>query len=190
MKVKLPDMPLDSATQERLERLRTGSVLLARESLKDANFDGTVVLICVYSEDGAYGLVMNRPSHMPLSEMFDGYSESGSVRTIYMGGPVRQEELQVLHVTDTPAQNAFKVAERVFLGGKWDDHQGLLKGDEATMHLFLGYSGWAPGQLEYEIIAGTWDVYNVDVEMFLAEPMESWGGGTEKCRAKLERLCR
>jgi putative AlgH/UPF0301 family transcriptional regulator len=67
---------IDPETDARLGRLKSGSVLLALDTLKDPNFDSTVVLICTYSKaDGTYGLVLNRPSHMPLSEVFDGFRD-------------------------------------------------------------------------------------------------------------------
>jgi putative transcriptional regulator len=188
MQQKQPDIKLDTETRERLERLKSGCVLLAREALKDPNFDATVVLICVYGEEGAYGMVVNRPSHMPLSEVFDGFGGKNKVRKVYIGGPVRQDELQVIQVTDTPAEDAFQVCPRVYLGGQWEDLQRLLESDETSSYLFLGYSGWAPEQLESEIIAGAWDVYTVNVARFLAEAQKHWGGDTEEIRKRLVEL--
>jgi putative transcriptional regulator len=90
-----------SLIQNNLKKLATGSILLARDELKDPNFDSTVVLICVHSLEGSYGLVLNRPSHMPLSEIFDGFHDSKLKREIYIGGPVSQDELQILQVTES-----------------------------------------------------------------------------------------
>lgn len=188
MQPQQPDTNLDAGTRERLERLKSGCVLLAREALKDPNFDATVVLICFHGEDGAYGMVMNRPSHMPLSEVFDGLGKDGKVRKVYIGGPVRQDELQVIQVTDTPAENAFPIAPRVYLGGQWEDLERLLESDEASSYLFLGYSGWDSGQLEDEIVAGAWDVFTVDVARFLAQAQEHWSGDIEQIRRTLELL--
>jgi putative transcriptional regulator len=188
MEPKQPDIVLDAETNARLKRLKSGCVLHACTELKDPNFDRAVVFICVYGEDGAYGVVMNRPSHMPLSEMFDGFADFQGNKKVYIGGPVRQEELQILQVTDEPAPKALQVAPRVWLGGQWDDLQRILESDDHTSHLFLGYSGWASGQLEFEIIAGAWDVYNVDVEKFLAVPEEHWQADAAEVRRRLEQL--
>ncbi len=182
------DIPIDEETRARLERLTSGCVLVANDSLRDPNFDHTVVLVCVYSEDGAYGVVVNRPSHMPLSEMFDGYGGMQCTRTVYIGGPVRQDEPQILQVTDSPAENAYRVAHRVYLGGEWENLQRLLESDEEHSHLFLGYSGWAPGQLEYEVIAGAWEVHTVDVERFLSAPSAFWTGPLENIRKHLHEV--
>jgi putative transcriptional regulator len=188
MEASQPEMVLDTETRERLSRLKSGSILIAREALKDPNFDATIVLICVYNEDGAYGVVMNRPAHMPLSEMFDGFSGLDKRQKVFIGGPVKQDELQILPVTDSPAENAYCVAPRVYLGGQWNDLERVVSSQDSTSLLFLGYSGWAPGQLEFEIIAGAWEVYNVDVQQFLAEPEEHWHGSVAEMEKHLQRL--
>lgn len=159
----------DAATKERLRRLRSGCVLLARDTLRDPNFDATVVLVCVHNDDGAYGLVLNRPSHMPLSEMFDGFAGRRTSRRIFIGGPVRQEELQVLYRSVVPREGAFEIEPGIYMGGKWNNVADILELEEDSSRLFLGYSGWAPEQLEFEIIAGAWEVYNIDLRRLFAD---------------------
>jgi putative transcriptional regulator len=170
MEPMLPEYPIDPDAEKQISRLTTGCVLLARDALADPNFSATVVLICNYEkEGGAYGLVLNRPSHMPLSEIFDGVGDLSDRREMYIGGPVQQEALQVIQITDVAhaQRESHQVAPRVHLGGKWESIDSILMLDTDTMRLFLGYSGWAPGQLEMEIGAGAWDVYRVDVEKLL-----------------------
>ncbi|MBN2035871.1 MAG: YqgE/AlgH family protein [Chitinispirillaceae bacterium] len=168
MEAARPEKTLDPGLQKRLERLGNGAVLMAHDALQDPNFTASVVLICIYArEGGAYGLVLNRPSHMPLSEIFDGVSGMDARREIGIGGPVAQDELQVLQITNEPQPESFQVAPRVYLGGKWQSVEQMLALESRTARLFLGYSGWAPGQLEHEIEAGAWEVYRVDVETLL-----------------------
>jgi putative transcriptional regulator len=148
--------------------LGNGVVLLARDILLDPNFMATVVLICIYSKDGgAYGLVLNRISHMPLSEIFDGYNQKH--REVYIGGPVQQDEIQIVQLTSTPVKDSHRVADGVYLGGKWEDIDALLSLDPRTTRLFLGYSGWGPGQIEAELEKGAWDVFNVDLKKLLSD---------------------
>jgi len=180
----------DEQMRARLKRCKSGCVLLARDTLKDPNFDNTVVLICVHNTDGAYGLVVNRPSHMPLSELFDGFSDRDRKRTIFIGGPVRQEALQIVQVTDTPVPNALQIAPRVFQGGDWADVNTLLATDDRSSRLFLGYSGWSPGQLEFEIMAGAWEVFDLDVERMLIEPEQSLMGDAEGVERFLRSISR
>ena len=184
-----PEETIDPAAQERLSRLGNGAVLLARDILQDPNFIATVVLICIYDKNGgAYGLVLNRPSHMPLSEIFDGFSETDGPREICIGGPVQQDELQVLRITDDPQPESFQVAPRVYLGGKWKSVDQMLELDRSSTRLFLGYSGWAAGQLEGEIEAGAWEVYRLDVEKLLSHPENTIGADSSSIAAYLESL--
>ncbi|MCU0609447.1 MAG: YqgE/AlgH family protein [Chitinispirillaceae bacterium] len=163
-----PDDDEQRINQEHLGRLASGVVLLARDVLHDPNFVATVVLVCIYAkEGGTYGLVLNRPSHMPLSEIFDGYTDADVCREVFIGGPVEQDEIQIVQITDKPVEASHKVAPRVYLGGKWEDIDAMMQGTEDSTHLFLGYSGWAAGQLEEEILNGAWDVLRVDVARLL-----------------------
>jgi putative transcriptional regulator len=142
--------------------LRSGCVLVARGPLEDPNFKSTVVLICAYNSDGAFGLVLNRPSHMPLTEVFSMQIPADSnARTIYIGGPVQQDSLQVLQVTDTPSGSALKIGDGVYLGGEWESIDDILREEESKLKLFLGYSGWGPDQLETEVRLGAWFVLRV-----------------------------
>jgi putative transcriptional regulator len=168
MEPEFPFHDADPAAQENIGRLADGVVMLAKDVLSDPNFSATVVLMCIYSGDnGAYGLVLNRPTHMPLSEVFDGITDDFNRREVYIGGPVQQEELQILEIADSGRPQSHQIATRVFLGGQWENVGEMLAVDPESARLFLGYSGWAPGQLETEIIAGAWDIYKVDVEKLL-----------------------
>lgn len=163
--------------ERHLARLQAGSLLLAR-NLEDLNFKETLVLICQHSPEGSYGLVLNRFSHMPLSEVFDKYREPGNPkRKIYLGGPVQPEELQVLQVTETPAKGSYEVGEGVFLGGFWDDLKQILSPENRAIRLFLGYSGWGAGQLPNEVRMGAWEVARIDLRKFLLGPEEPWIAG-------------
>src|SRR6185295_9845716 len=84
-----------------LSRLASGAVIVARD-LDDPNFASTVVLLCQQGAEGAYGLVLNRPSHMPLAEIFEHPPESALLAAknsrVYIGGPVQPTELQILQI--------------------------------------------------------------------------------------------
>jgi len=156
-----------SEGHESIKRVMVGSVLIAREVLQDPNFEATVVLICAHGSDGSYGLVLNRTSHMPLSEIFDGLASLPLSREILIGGPVQQHEMQVIALTSAPVPEAYEITPGIYLGGKWSDMMQMINSDPATTRIFLGYSGWGPGQLESEISIGAWDVYTVDIKQLL-----------------------
>jgi putative transcriptional regulator len=190
MELSLPEEKEEIEIKKQLGRLGAGAVLLACDVLQDPNFIATMVLLCVYSkEGGTYGLVLNRPSHMPLSEMFDGFSEMDEPRKIFIGGPVQQEELQIIQITDDPVENSHKLSPRVYLGGKWEDVEQMLLLDADATRLFLGYSGWAEGQLEGEIAAGAWDVFDkLDLEKLLLNIDRTVGCDSKRIARYLESL--
>lgn len=190
MGLSLPEDVEDKDVREQLGRLGAGTVLLARDVLQDPNFIATMVLLCIYSkEGGTYGLVLNRPSHMPLSEIFDGYADAALPRKMYIGGPVQQEELQIIQITDEPVAGSHRLAPRVFLGGKWENVDQMLALDADATRLFLGYSGWAPEQLEGEIMAGAWDVFDkLDLEKLLITIDRTVGSDVKAIAAYLESI--
>ncbi len=177
--------------QAHIARLKPGVVLLARD-MSDPNFNATAVLICQHGSEGSYGLVLNRPSHMPLSEVFDKPPAwAGDVsrrQRIYIGGPVQPEELQILQVTTEPVPGSYLVGPEVYLGGYWGDLKDILELDPKTVRLFLGYSGWGAEQLAREVQMQAWEVWNVDVKRLLLGPEEAWLGGLDQIKTFLASL--
>ena len=183
------DAPIDP--EAHVSRLKPGVVLLAHD-LADPNFNATAVLICQHGTEGSYGLVLNRPSHMPLSEVFDKPPEwSGDAtrkQRIHIGGPVQPEELQILQVTHQPVAGSYLVAPEVYLGGYWGDLKDILSLEPKTVRLFLGYSGWGPDQLAKEVRMQAWEVWNVDVKKLLLGPEDAWAGGIGQIKSFLSSL--
>ncbi len=173
-------------------RLNQGCLLSARDSLNDPNFDSAVVLLCRYGAEGAYGLILNHPSHMPLVELFDRPPENalsqGKNRRVYVGGPVQPVELQVLQIGSEPAPGSFEIAPGIHLGGAWDELEDVLSWNPKNLRLFLGYSGWGPGQLEREVELGAWEVYQTDLTKLLLAPEEPWFAGSDDFKRFLNSL--
>jgi putative transcriptional regulator len=150
--------------------LRDGCILLSTDALEDPNFKTTIVLLCIYNKEGVIGLVLNRPSSMPIGEVFDvGELFRFDKRSFYIGGPVQQDALHIIQLADTGAQNAYLVAPKVHLGGEWTSVEDILNESVATTRLFLGYSGWSCGQLEAEIREGAWEAYTIDTFSFIRD---------------------
>lgn len=161
-----------SKNEENVKRLKSGVILLARRELLDPNFEETVVLVCIYGEEGAYGLVLNRPSHMPISEVFDGFSGLSFTREIFIGGPVHQDDLQILQITESPIEGALMVGTGIYVGGEWESVNQMIEEKGVSTRLFLGYCGWGTDQLETEVRAGVWEVYEIDIKRLLLDSPE------------------
>ena len=190
-----PELP-DAGADSYKSRLKSGTILVAREALTDLNFNNTIVLLCQYGNMGAYGLVLNRTAHMPLHEIFEHPPELPDLpnlpkganlkRRVYIGGPVQSTELQILQIGSEPVEESLQVAPDIFLGGAWEQVEDFLSRDPKTLRMFLGYAGWGEGQLEEEIEAGAWEVWETDIRRLLMDPDESWTGGREPFHRFLE----
>lgn len=171
-----------------LKRLQAGAVLLARSDLRDPNFEATVVLVCVYGQDGVYGLVLNRLVHMPVSEIFDGFFGLNVKKEIHIGGPVQQDELQILQITELPMDGAYQIVPNVYLGGKWGSIGQIINDDNPSTWLFLGYSGWNSEQLQTEVKAAVWDVHRVDIGKLLSDLPQNIMRSTNEIKEYLESI--
>jgi putative transcriptional regulator len=189
MKINKSENEIDPAIKEKITNLENGTVLLATDVLQDPNFISSVVLICLYSkENGAYGLILNKPSHMPPCEICDSLSDIKDPREIFIGGPVQQDVIQVISISDTPIDNSYQLASNVYLGGKWQDVNEIFFLPKENHKIYLGYSGWAPGQLEKEIEWGAWDVYKVNIEKLLRNIPKISIKDTKKIASFLEEI--
>jgi putative transcriptional regulator len=164
-----------------------GYFLVSDIDLRDPNFYRSVVLMVSHDENGALGLVVNRPSPLSLGEMVEGMGKTPAATVpVFVGGPVQQEILFCLHgeFDGCPADDdamyplegvCFEPLTRQivsWLTGQWS---ALLPEDRARVRLYAGYSGWGPGQLEDELSAGAWLVVKATPEItFHPEPAQGW----------------
>lgn len=136
--------------------------LIAMPSLKDPNFSQTVTYLCEHSEDGAMGIVINRPMSINLGEiLFHIKMETTDPviknQLVYHGGPVQPERGFVLHCPTGDWDSTLKVTENIAVTTSQDILAVISQGKGPEQHLVaLGYAGWAPGQLEQEIAANSW----------------------------------
>jgi putative transcriptional regulator len=151
-----------------------GSLLLAHPGLRDPNFRHSVVLLSAHGDDGTMGVVLNRPLKKRLADLDPAFAlgELAAV-PVFSGGPVQPEQLLICAWRIRPDGEGFQL----FFGiepGKAAE----LSGEEG-MHLraFLGYSGWAEGQLENELRHHTWVVSPIPSNLMSFAPDEAlWRG--------------
>ncbi len=160
-----------------LVKPRKGGLLISEPFLPDPNFERTVVLICEHNEEGSVGFVLNKPSILKFDEAVedvDGFSE-----TLFVGGPVQQDTLHFIHRCGDILEGSIPVTDDIFWGGNYEQLILMIQNgslDPGNFKFFLGYSGWAPGQLEDELKQKSWIVINdaTAEQVFDIEPKVLW----------------
>jgi putative transcriptional regulator len=138
-----------------------GTLLAASPDMLDPNFMHSVVLMCQHTDQGAYGVVVNRPSGQNTDKVLSDHPLwSQAHAELYFGGPVSLNQLQLLHSAGERVPGGIEVLKDVFLGGDleaaarwWLDEEIPAR---AALRLVVGYSGWGAGQLESELQRGSW----------------------------------
>jgi putative transcriptional regulator len=157
-----------------------GKLLVATPALDDPNFNRTVIYVVEHHDDGALGLVLNRPSFEQLDDPLDRWVDVQSTpRRIFSGGPVEQDALIALAHTrepDDPADaDALAPLGAAIASADLAADPALIAGRISGLRVFRGYAGWSPGQLEMEIEAGSWLVLDSDTaDVFTDDPDELW----------------
>jgi putative transcriptional regulator len=150
-----------------------GQLLIAGPGLVDPNFQRAVVLIVEHTDEGAFGLVLNRPSETTVSEAvdeLDRYVDGDD--TLYIGGPVSQSALIVLAEFEDAQDAALVAFEDVGVLGEHDG--GALPGTHRG-RAFAGHAGWGPGQLDSELSQGDWILEPANREdAFSERPLVLW----------------
>ena len=156
-----------------------GKLLIAMPGLVDPNFWHTVVLIGVHNtEEGAFGLVINRPLNVELSEILEELGEpvvEERLPQVLAGGPVEPNHGFVLFEGggQEDDETALAVASEIMVSGSTETLADLARGKlGGRYHLCLGYSGWYPGQLEQEIENNSWLVAPLDTSIIFEVPLE------------------
>jgi putative transcriptional regulator len=140
----------------------THHFLIAMPSMADPHFSRTLTYICEHNDQGALGLVVNRPIDMTLQALFQRLSLSlrdpeFSGTPIYFGGPVQTDRGFVLHEPAGDWQSTLRVGDAIGLTTSKDILEAVGRGEgPRRMLVTLGYAGWSPGQLEHELGQNAW----------------------------------
>lgn len=139
-----------------------GSLLLAHPAMRDPNFHRSVVLLSTHGDDGAMGVVLNRPTGKRLGDLNSQFAASPLARIpVYRGGPVKTEQLILAAWQPDPLATGY----RLYFGIDVDKAEVLQKEEGVRIRAFLGYSGWAKGQLENEVRHNTWVITPVSPDL-------------------------
>ena len=175
----------------------TNHFLIAMPDLRDPNFNRTVTLICQHDENGALGVVINRPlDHLTLKDVFDQRdlstltSENTAKSPIYYGGPVQQELGLVLHEGVGDWGSTLIVGDNLGLTSSRDVLESLSRSDGPGHSLMtLGYAGWGKGQLEQEMQENAWLSVEADCEILFSVPAQQrWAAAASKIGIDMNQL--
>jgi len=173
----------------------TDHFLIAMPGLEDPHFAQALVYICAHNEQGALGLVVNRPLDLTLGEVLAQLemppaSDEVAARPVFYGGPVEMERGFVLHHPAGAWESTFVTPTGVALTSSRDILRAIAAGSGPERHLMaLGYAGWAAGQLEDEVAANVWLCGEGDVQILFDLPPEArLRAVAEKMGVDLSRL--
>lgn len=154
-----------------------GKLLVAAPSLEDPNFAQTVTLLVEHTEQGAFGLVLNRPSETPVDEALPAWrSLVTPPRMFFVGGPVEPDGVLGLALLEPDVTSEW-IGPTVGRIGLLDVSRDAAEvaPDVLDVRLFAGHSGWGAGQLEMELAAGSWFVVEAaPQDAFSPEPEGLW----------------
>ena len=134
-------------------------ILVAMPALNDTFFSKSVILLCNYDEDGAFGLVMNNPTPTLVKEILPKEMQENVAADVplLLGGPVQPESFWAVHSSDFSVEETTILSPKINLSSAQDVLDSLANGQEVRCcHFGSGYAGWGAGQLDREIQEESW----------------------------------
>lgn len=180
-----------------------GQLLIAMPGMSDERFARSVVYICAHSDEGAMGLIINKPKdNLFFGDLLEQISlvdndepvelsELDARRPVHTGGPVETERGFVLHSPDYYTESAtMAITDGICLTATTDILKAIASGSGPQRSIMaLGYSGWAPGQLENELGANGWLNCPADADLvFAQDPAEKYDRALSKLGVSSSRL--
>ncbi len=164
-----------AATADRTLAPAAGRLLVARPELEGPFFEKSVVLLLHVDWTGAIGVVLNRPSTLPVSHLLPALEDNHE--PIFMGGPVQGQAVAFLFRSSAAPANSERLLEGVHVGGTQGTISHVIerKLPGSDFHAYMGYAGWGPMQLDHEIDRGSWWVVPATAELvFETDPKLLW----------------
>jgi putative transcriptional regulator len=158
--------------------VEAGVLLVATPALDDPNFSDTVILVLDADDSGTLGVVLNRPSGLPVAEVLDAWQDVVTgPEVLFQGGPVMTEGALAVALLSSSADSPVGFREVTGQLGLIDlDTPVELLGDSLdSLRIFAGYAGWGAGQLDGEIEIGSWYVVPATADdVFREDPSDLW----------------
>jgi len=156
----------------------TAILLVARDGLPDPDFADSVVLVMNNLGPAPVGVIVNRPTKIAVSELFPQLKQLARVHDkVYFGGPVEYGSVWFLFRASSAPEHAIRALDGLYLSADEDLLRQLLSRDKPMdgLRIFIGHSGWAPGQLESEIANGDWALQHANSDaIFNRKSEHAW----------------
>lgn len=159
-----------------------GRILISVPFLQDFYFKKSVILLADHSSEGSFGLIINKPVDVKLSDIsseFEGFEAQ-----VFLGGPVKTDSLFFIHTRPDLIDEGVPILEGLYWGGNIDTVRELIHNQQLNkddIRFFVGYSGWSPKQLEQELESNSWVVSFTDIKQVIrSNPLDLWGQTLKK----------
>ncbi len=163
-----------------------GDLLISEPFLNDPNFERTVILICENNDEGTFGLVLNKKTKLKLVDVLsDEIDFDGELN---LGGPVEQNTLHFVHRNTKEVEGTVDLGRGIGWSGDFEQLKSMLSQrllSEKDIQFYLGYSGWAEGQLREELDAQSWfvkkgatpeEIFDMSVDELWKSVLKTMGG--------------
>jgi putative transcriptional regulator len=189
-----PDVVGDGASGTEVTEGLIGRLLVASPQLGDPNFERTVVLMLDHGPDGALGVILNRPTGLPVEEILEAWRQQADAAppgVVFRGGPVSPDA--VIGLARTASDGADDGRWRLVLDGVGTVDLAVAPGEQpvavAGVRMFAGYAGWSPDQLEDELGEGAWIIVDALItDVFTTEADSLWHDVLQRQGGKLALL--
>lgn len=164
-------------------KVNSGKFLISEPLIPDPIFKRSVLFLAEYDSDGAFGLIVNKPTDYKVSDVVDTFGKCDM--PVYIGGPVHTDQLFFLHSIGL-ISGSYEVIDGVYWGGDLTEVKAMLHTgeiNENNFRFFIGYSGWTSMQLEDEIKKESWliaestkkEIFSEQAEKLWVEKVKSFG---------------
>jgi putative transcriptional regulator len=166
-----------------------GKILISEPFLWDYFFKRSVVLLAEHNDDGTFGVIINKPIKARFNEVVKDFPEFKA--RVFLGGPVQSDSLFFIHTLGGQVDNSMEIIPGIYWGGDIERVRelitlGQLKPEQ--IRFFVGYSGWAPRQLDEELDRNSWVVSQINAEDILkATPSTLWSRSLRRLGAEYAR---
>lgn len=154
----------------------SGRILISEPLLQDFYFKRSVVLLADHSDEGTFGLILNKPVDVRFNDVIKGFPNFNA--PLYLGGPVQTSNLYFIHTLGDLIEGSMKIQDGLYWGGDIEQVKEMMTLNQITpfnSRFFIGYSGWVGKQLDRELDENSWVVSSASTEqLIMSNPENLW----------------